>query len=103
MVPIEVKQNSCWAPVRVLNYLPTPTNLAPHPCDCSASRSGGCQECELTNNRYFTIWRIFCRQVWDCRKLEASDHGVRLLNSAIIGVLSGSGVKLTPEPGGFEN
>ena len=23
MAPIEVKQNSCWAPVHVLNYLPT--------------------------------------------------------------------------------
>ena len=35
--------------------------------------------------------------------MEYSDHGVRLLNSAIIGVLSGSGVKLTPELGYCEN
>ena len=35
--------------------------------------------------------------------MKASNNDVRLLNSAIIGVVSGSGVKLTPEPGGFEN
>ena len=35
--------------------------------------------------------------------MEASNHGVRLLNSAIIGLLPGSGVKLTPELGYFKN
>ena len=49
------------------------------------------------------VQKLICRQVWDCRKFESSDYGVRLLNSAIIGVLSGSGVKLATEPVGFEN
>ena len=43
----------------------------PRPWYCSASRSGGWQECELTNNRFSRFGGFFAGKY--------GDHGVRLL------------------------
>ena len=50
----------------------------PPPCDCSASRSGGWREFELTNNRFSRLEADLLASK-GLSEVESFDHGVRLL------------------------
>ena len=52
--------------------------LAPPPCDCSASPSGGWREFDLTNNRFSRLEADLLASK-GLSEVESFDHGVRLL------------------------